>query len=88
MYAREINSIETYTLSEARRIIKAEQSRKREEFLNKAKYFALGVLCMLICLLIPIVLDGDITAWFVFIPCAIYFFIKTVKGDEDFEEYY
>lgn len=86
MYAREINSMETYTLTEARRIIKAEQSRKREEFLNKAKYFVLGVLCLLICLLIPVVLDGDITAWFVLIPCTIYFFIKTVKGDEYFEK--
>ena len=88
MYAREINSESAYTLSEARRIIKAEQSRKREEFLNKAKYFALGVLCLLICLLIPVILDGDITVWFVLIPCAIYFFVKTAKGDEDFEEYY
>ena len=86
MYAREISSESVYTLREARRIIKAEQLRKREEFLNKAKYFALGVLCLLISLLIPIVLDGDITAWFVFIPCAIYFFVKTVKGDENFEE--
>lgn len=82
MYAREISSESVYTLREARRIIKAEQLRKREEFLNKAKYFALGVLCLLICLLIPVVLDGDITAWFVFIPCALYFFTKMVKGDE------
>lgn len=82
MYAREINSMDTYTLREARRIIKVEQSRKREEFLNKAKYFALGVLCLLISLLIPVILDGDITAWFVFIPCALYFFTKIVKGDE------
>ena len=86
MYAREISSESVYTLREARRIIRAEQLRKREEFLNKAKYFALGILCLLICILIPIILDGDITAWFVFIPCAIYFFVKTVKGDEDFEE--
>ena len=85
MYTREISSESVYTLREARRIIRVEQLRKREEFLNKAKYFALGVLCLLICILIPVVLDGDITAWFVLIPCAIYFFVKTVKGDEFYE---
>ena len=85
MYAREITNEQTYTLTEARKLIRKEQLRKREEFLNKAKYFALGVICLLISLLIPVILNGDITAWFVLIPCAIYFFIKTVKGDEFYE---
>lgn len=46
MYARQITSEETYTLSEARRIINAEQSRKREIFLCKAKQKLLGILAI------------------------------------------
>lgn len=85
MYAREITSESVYTLREARRIIKAEQSRKREEFLNKVKHCALGMLCIMLCLLIPMVSDGDITVWLVLIPCAIYYFNKAVKGDGFYE---
>ena len=82
MYTREILSSETYTLAEARRIIKAEESRKREMAMAKAKQIALGMLCLLLCLLIPFACDGDCTVWFVLIPCAIYFF-KGIKEEEE-----
>lgn len=37
----------TYTLEEARRIIKAEQSMKREILLRKAKRKVFGIICLL-----------------------------------------
>lgn len=43
MYARQITSEETYTLSEARRIINREKEQKREIFLSKAKQKLLGI---------------------------------------------
>ena len=46
MYARQITSEETYTLSEARRIINAERNAKRES-LYKAKQKLLGVVALL-----------------------------------------
>lgn len=42
MYARQITNEETYTLAEARRIINAEQSRKKEVLFRKAKQKLLG----------------------------------------------
>lgn len=83
MYAREISSESAYTLAEARRIIKAEQSRKREMFFSKIKQISLGILCLLMCLLIPYACDGDCTAWLVLIPMAFYFFSR--KGNENEE---
>lgn len=47
MYARQITSEETYTLSEARRIINAERKAKRESLLYKAKQKLLGVVALL-----------------------------------------
>lgn len=76
MYAREITSENTYTLSEARRIIKAEQTAKRE----KAKYLMenimVGVLCLILTALIPLFFDGDITAWFITIPLSLYYLTR------------
>lgn len=43
MYARQITSEETYTLSEARRIINREREQRREIFLSKAKQKILGI---------------------------------------------
>lgn len=43
MYARQITSEETYTLTEARRIINKEREQKREIFLSKAKQKLLGL---------------------------------------------
>ena len=47
MYARQITSEETYTLSEAKRIINAERQAKRESLLYKAKQKLLGVIALL-----------------------------------------
>ena len=47
MYARQITSEETYTLSEARRIINSERKVKRELLLYKAKQKLLGVVALL-----------------------------------------
>ena len=47
MYARQITSEETYTLSEAKRIINAERKAKRESLLYKAKQKLLGVVVLL-----------------------------------------
>ena len=47
MYARQITSEETYTLSEAKRIINAERKAKRESLLYKAKQKLLGVIALL-----------------------------------------
>lgn len=46
MYARQITSEETYTLSEARRIINREKEQKREIFLSKAKQKLLGLVAI------------------------------------------
>ena len=47
MYARQITSEETYTLSEAKRIINAERKAKRESLLYKVTQKSLGVLALL-----------------------------------------
>lgn len=47
MYARQITSEETYTLSEAKRIINAERNGKRESLLYKVKQKLLGVVALL-----------------------------------------
>ena len=47
MYARQITSEETYTLSETKRIINAEHKAKRESLLYKAKQKLLGVVALL-----------------------------------------
>ncbi len=80
MYARQITNEQTYTLTEAKRIIEREQSRKREVIIAKAKQIILGMLCLLLCLLIPFFMNGDCTAWLILIPCTIYFF-KGIKED-------
>ena len=47
MYARQITSEETYTLSEAKRIINAERKAKRESLLYNAKQKLLGIVALL-----------------------------------------
>ena len=47
MYARQITSEETYTLSEARRIINSERKVKRESSIYKVKQKLLGVVALL-----------------------------------------
>lgn len=46
MYTRQITSEETYTLTEARKIIELERAEKREIFLHKAKQKLLGILAI------------------------------------------
>lgn len=46
MYTRQITSEETYTLTEARKIIELERAEKREVFLHKAKQKLLGILAI------------------------------------------
>ena len=72
MYARQITSEETYTLSEARRIINAERKAKRESLLYKAKQKLLGVVAIGISIVSPLLLDGDATISIIMLPLGIY----------------
>ena len=72
MYARQITSEETYTLQEAKRIINAEQSQKREEVLHKAKRKLLGLLTIGVSIVSPFLLDGDATISIIMLPLGIY----------------
>ena len=47
MYARQITSEQTYTVSEAKHIINAERQAKRESSIYKAKQKLLGVVALL-----------------------------------------
>ena len=76
MYARQITSENTYTLAEARRIIKAEKIAKREKVIHRMENIMVGILCLILAALIPEVCDGAITAWFIAIPSALYFFTR------------
>ena len=72
MYARQITSEETYTLSEARRIINAERKTKRESLLYKAKQKLIGVVAIGISIASPLLLDGDATISVIMLPLGIY----------------
>lgn len=76
MYARQINSQELYTLSEVGRMIKRRQKRKRELFIRKAVFKLIGILCLLLCALVPAVCDGDCSFWLVLVPLAFYYFTR------------
>ena len=79
MYARQITSEETYTLSEARRIINAERKAKRESLLYKAKQKILGVVAIGISIASPILLDGDATISVIMLPLGIYMIFTKEK---------
>ena len=72
MYARQITSEETYTLSEAKRIIHAERQAKRESLLYKAKQKLLGILAIAVSIASPLLLDGDATISVIMLPLGIY----------------
>lgn len=72
MYARQITSEETYTLSEAKRIINAERQAKRESLLYKAKQKLLGILAIAVSIASPLLLDGDATISVIMLPLGIY----------------
>lgn len=76
MYTRQTTYEEVMTLDEARKIINAETQEKREEVIELAEIVGFFLLCILCTILCPIMLDGDITGWFVTIPAASYFVIK------------
>ena len=72
MYARQITSEETYTLSEAKRIINAERKSKRELFLYKTKQKLLGLLAIAASIASPLLLGGDATISIIMLPLGIY----------------
>ena len=72
MYARQITSEETYTLSETKRIINAEARKKRESLLYKAKQKLLGLLVIGISIASPFLLDGDATISVIMLPLGVY----------------
>lgn len=72
MYTRQITLEETYTLSEAKRIINAERKVKRESLLYKAKQKMLGVVAICISIVSPLLLDGDATISLIMLPLGIY----------------
>ena len=79
MYARQITSEETYTLSEAKRIINAERKAKRESLLHKAKQKLLGVVAIAASIASPLLLDGDATISLIMLPLGIYILFTKEK---------
>lgn len=71
MYARQITSEETYTLAEAKRIIKAQSKAKREVFISKAKQKIFGLLAISVSIAAPIILDGDATISVIMLPLGL-----------------
>lgn len=78
MYARQITSENTMLLQEARQIISADRKRKADAFTGKVKRITKVGICVLASILTPIILDGDCTALFIFVPAAIYFATERV----------
>ena len=72
MYARQITSEKTYTLSEAKRIINAERQEKRESLLYNVKQKLVGILAICVSIASPILLDGDATISVIMLPLGIY----------------
>ena len=79
MYARQITSEETYTLSEAKRIINAERQAKREKILYYAKQKLLGILAIGISIASPLLLDGDATISVIMLPLGLYLLFTKEK---------
>ena len=79
MYARQITTEETYTLSEARRIINAERKAKRESLLYKAKQKLLGVVAIGVSIASPLLLDGDATVSVIMLPLGLYLLFTKKK---------
>ena len=79
MYARQITSEETYTLSEAKRIINAERKEKRESLRYKVKQKLLGVIAIAVSIVSPFLLDGDATISLIMLPLGIYILFTKEK---------
>lgn len=71
MYTRQITSEETYTLSEARRIINRETREKRRALIESIQKKAIGVLCIVVGI-VGAAITKDATPLFLLF-CAIYF---------------
>lgn len=59
MYARQITSEETHTLTEARRIINIEKEERKEKILYFARQKIFGFLLIIIAIAIAIVFNGE-----------------------------
>ena len=79
MYARQITSEETYTLSEAKRIINAERQAKRESSIYKVKQKLLGVVAIGVSIASPLLLDGDATISLFMLPLGLYLLFTKEK---------
>lgn len=79
MYARKITSEETYTLSEVKRIINAENKTKRESLLYKVKQKFIGLLAISASIASPLLLDGDATISLIMLPLGIYMIFTKEK---------
>ena len=79
MYARQITSEETYTLSEAKRIINAERQAKRESLLYKAKQKFIGLIAIAVSIASPLLLDGDATISVITLPLGLYLLFTRKK---------
>ena len=79
MYARQITSEETYTLSEAKRIINAERKEKRELLVYKTKQKLLGLLAIGISIVTPLLLNGDATISVITLPLGLYLLFTKKK---------
>ena len=79
MYARQITNEETYTLSEAKRIINTERKTKRELLLYKAKQKLLGVVAIAASIASPLLLDGNATISVIMLPLGLYLLFTKEK---------
>lgn len=73
MYARETTSEETYTLLEAKRIIKAEQAQEREVLFEKAKYILLALLSIAVAIVV-VLMQEDAFISIIMLITSTYFF--------------
>ena len=78
MYARQITSEETYTLSEARHIINAERQAKREALLYYAKQKLLGVVAIGVSIASPLLIQ-DATISVIMLPLGLYLLFTKEK---------
>ena len=78
MYARQITSEETYTLSETKRIINAERQAKRESLLYKAKQKLLGVVAIGVSIASPLLIQ-DATISVIMFPLGLYLLVTKEK---------
>ena len=83
MYARQITSEETYTLSEAKYIINAERQAKRESSIYKVKQKLLGVVALLTVVAEFVMAHFDLIdqggAFIIMLPLGLYLLFTKEK---------